>query len=146
MLNASQEKSCSWSRKRATGFLQRQGSSLYHTGLSLQTKGSVKAQHQHTAAAYRAQTRGLTAAASLPIAAVQGPDDQTIMFFFFFFFPFSPKPQHPFVSKAMPPPFVSPEFGAMFLVCELVGSRSAFLPWLFSSVMIILVSDIIKKT
>ena len=40
-----------------------------------------------------------------------------------FFFPFSPKPQHPFVSKAMPPPFVSPEFGAMFLVCELVDTN-----------------------
>lgn len=139
MLNASQEKSCSWSRKRATGFLQRQGSSLYHTGLSLQTKGSVKAQHQHTAAAYRAQTRGLTAAASLPIAAVQGPDDQTIMCFFFSFFTKAPAP-------ICFQGYVSPEFGAMFLVCELVGSRSAFLPWLFSSVMIILVSDIIKKT
>ncbi|RVW42185.1 hypothetical protein CK203_094599 [Vitis vinifera] len=42
-------------------------------------KGICKGSHQHTAAAYRAQTRGLTAAASLPIAAVQGPDDQTII-------------------------------------------------------------------
>ena len=46
-----------------------------------------------------------------------------------FFFPFSPKPQHPFVSKAMPPPFVSPEFGAMFLVCELVDRNKKAKHW-----------------
>lgn len=68
----------------------------------------------------------------------------------FFFFPFSPKPQHPFVSKAMFLLSLELCFLCVSWLIEIkrqsIGSRSAFLPWLFSSVMIILVSDIIKKT